>query len=73
LRTPDTNKRELLTEGDEMVLRYRKHLREWDAQGWRIDTRQLRQNTGDIAYAVPCPGRRQSKNWVLDAVPLAAH
>jgi phenylpropionate dioxygenase-like ring-hydroxylating dioxygenase large terminal subunit len=72
LRTPDTNNKELLTEGDEMVLRYRKHLKEWGAQGWRIDTRQLRQTTGDIAYAIPCPGRRQSKNWVLDAVPLAA-
>jgi phenylpropionate dioxygenase-like ring-hydroxylating dioxygenase large terminal subunit len=72
MRTPNTNNKELLTEGDEMVLRYREHLKEWDAKGWRIDIRQFKQDSGDIAYAIPCPGRRQAKNWVLDAVPLAA-
>ena len=54
-----------------MVLRYRKHLKEWDAKGWRIDTRTFKKNLGDVAYAVPCPERRLTKNWVLDPVPLA--
>lgn len=70
LRTPDTNNKELLTEGDEMVLRYRRHLKEWDTKGWRIDTRTFKQKSGDVAYAVPCPERKQTKNWVLDPVPL---
>jgi hypothetical protein len=30
----------------------------------------LRENAGDVAYAVPSPARRLSKNWVLDPVPL---
>jgi len=70
LRTPDTNTKELLTEGDAMVLRYRQHLKDWDAAGWRIDTQQLKKSLGDVAYAVPCPERRNSKSWVLDSVPL---
>jgi phenylpropionate dioxygenase-like ring-hydroxylating dioxygenase large terminal subunit len=69
LRTPDTNTKELLTEGDEMIVRYRAHLKEWDARGWRIDTRQLKNSAGDIAYAIPSPARRETGNWVLDPVP----
>jgi phenylpropionate dioxygenase-like ring-hydroxylating dioxygenase large terminal subunit len=69
LRTPNTNTKELLTEGDEMVVRYRKHLKEWDAKGWRIDAKELQKSEGDIAYAIPCPARRESGNWVLDSVP----
>jgi phenylpropionate dioxygenase-like ring-hydroxylating dioxygenase large terminal subunit len=72
VRTPDTNTKELLTEGDEMVVRYRTHLKEWDARGWRIDTRALKKSDGDVAYAVPCPARRDSGNWVLDEVPIIA-
>ncbi|MEE4185705.1 MAG: aromatic ring-hydroxylating dioxygenase subunit alpha [Gammaproteobacteria bacterium] len=72
MRTPDTMNRELLTTGDEIVVRYRKHLKEWDARGWRIDARQLRHNFGDVAYAIPSPERRNSGNWVLETVPLLA-
>jgi hypothetical protein len=30
----------------------------------------LRNAQGDVAYAIPCPARRESGNWVLDPVPL---
>lgn len=70
LRTPDTLNRELLTSGDEIVVRYRKHLAEWDEKGWRLDMQKLRHNHGDVAYAIPCPERRNSGNWVLEPVPL---
>jgi hypothetical protein len=74
MRTPDTNTKELLTEGDEMVVRYRAHLKEWDANGWRIDTKKLRTgNDDDVAYAAPCPARRESGNWVLDPVPTVTN
>ena len=49
---------------------YRECLREWEKNGWRIDFRALQAQKGDIAFAIPCPGRRESGNWVLDAVPL---
>jgi phenylpropionate dioxygenase-like ring-hydroxylating dioxygenase large terminal subunit len=72
VRTPDTMNKELLTEGDAILIKYREHLQEWEAKGWRIDVKALRATVGDVAYAVPSPQRRTTKNWVLDTVPLVA-
>jgi hypothetical protein len=52
-----------------MVMRYRSHLKEWDAKGWRVDTKRMRETDGDVAYAIPCPDRRTSGNWILDPIP----
>jgi len=70
VRTPETNNKEILLPGDGAVLRYRQHLKEWQARGWRIDMRALRAQQGDVAFAIPSPARRDSGNWVLDPVPL---
>jgi len=70
VRTPETNTKEILVPGDTAVVRYREWLKEWDAKGWRIDMKAMRARQGDVAMAIPCPGRRESGNWVLDAVPL---
>ncbi len=70
VRTPDTNTREILLPGDYALVRYREWLKKWDAKGWRIDMKALRARQGDVAMAIPCPGRRESGNWVLDTVPL---
>ena len=70
VRTPDTMTCELLTEGDTILVRYREHLREWEQKGWRLDTKALKASAADVAYAIPSPERRTSKNWVLDTVPL---
>ncbi|MBT8422298.1 MAG: hypothetical protein KJP03_04185, partial [Gammaproteobacteria bacterium] len=72
VRTPDTMTRELLTTTDEMVVHYRKHLKKWDALGWRLDTKKLARTDGDVAYAIPCPARRESGNWILDEAPCIA-
>ena len=69
VRTPRTNIRELLTESDEMVLRYRAHLREWEQRGWRLDRQKLLSTDLDTAYAIPSPGRRETGNRVLEAAP----
>jgi phenylpropionate dioxygenase-like ring-hydroxylating dioxygenase large terminal subunit len=71
-RTPATNTKEILVPGDAAVVRYREFLKEWDQKGWRIDFEKMKANTGDVAYAIPCPGRREAGNWVLDPVPLVA-
>jgi len=55
---------------DKAVLRYREWLKQWENQGWRIDLDTLRAKRGDVAFAIPCPARRTSGNWVLDPVPL---
>jgi len=70
VRTPDNNTKEILVPGDYALVRYREWLKKWDANGWRIDMKALRDKQGDVAMAIPCPGRRESGNWVLDSVPL---
>ncbi|MBM4196779.1 MAG: aromatic ring-hydroxylating dioxygenase subunit alpha [Gammaproteobacteria bacterium] len=70
VRSPDTNNKEILIPGDQAVTRYRACLRQWESRGWRIDRKALRDTAGDVAWAIPCPARRESGNWVLDTVPL---
>jgi len=72
VRTPESSIREVLVVGDEGIGQYRKHLSKWEQRGWRVDLQALKANAGDVAYAIPSPARRLSKNWVLDAVPLVA-
>lgn len=72
VRTPDTNSKEILVPGDYALVRYREWLKKWDARGWRIDMKALKEKLGDVAFAIPCPGRRESGNWVLDTVPLVS-
>jgi phenylpropionate dioxygenase-like ring-hydroxylating dioxygenase large terminal subunit len=67
--TPETNTKEFMTPSDKCILIYREHLKEWDEQGWRIDSRAIEANEGRVAYAIPSPERRNVKGWVLDAVP----
>ena len=69
-RTPDTLTKELMTPGDAAVVKFREFLKQWETNGWRIDMARLAEDEGDVAYAIPCPGRRTEKNWVLDTVPL---
>lgn len=70
VRTPETSTKEILISGDECIGAYRRHLQQWQNNGWRIDWKTMRDNAGDIAYAFPSPRRRTEKNWVLDTVPL---
>ena len=35
-----------------------------------IDRDTLKAKKGKVAFAIPCPARRTSGNWVLDPVPL---
>ena len=68
--TPDSLTKELMTAGDAAVVKYREYLSQWDQKGWAIDMKTMQENEGDVAYAIPSPGRRESGNWILDSVPL---
>jgi phenylpropionate dioxygenase-like ring-hydroxylating dioxygenase large terminal subunit len=70
IRTPELNTKEILLPGDAAVVSYRECLGDWENLGWRIDNKALREQQGDVAFAIPCPSRRTSGNWVLDPVPL---
>ena len=69
-RTPDTLTKELMTPGDAAVVKFREYLKQWDDNGWAIDMEAMDRDYGDVAYAIPSPGRRTEKNWILDEVPL---
>lgn len=68
--TPDTLTKELLTPGDAAVVKYRDYLKTWDAKGWRIDWKAMKQNEENVAYSIPSPARRESGNWIMDTVPV---
>ena len=70
VQTPESTTREVLVPGDKTIVRYRKYLKDWKARGWRLDFRALRQADEGVAYAIPCPDRRHSGNWVLEPVPV---
>jgi hypothetical protein len=70
IRTPDSNTKEILMPADKAIARYREWMKGWKDRGWRIDVETLRGKRGDVGFAVPCPERRTSGNWVLDEVPL---
>ena len=62
--------KELLLPGDAAIVKYREYLKSWENKGWRIDWQALRRSEEDVAYAIPSPARRDSRNWVIDSVPL---
>jgi phenylpropionate dioxygenase-like ring-hydroxylating dioxygenase large terminal subunit len=68
--TPDTNTKEFMLPADKCILMYREALKEWQDNGWKIDTDTVAANEKRVAYAVPSPARREQKGWVLDPIPL---
>ena len=72
VRTPESTTEEVLLPTDGAVVSYRKYLRKWRDMGWRIDLEMLRAKRGDKAFAIPCPDRHTSGNWVLSPVPLVS-
>lgn len=67
---PTNNINENLVPADRHMVHYRERLKEWQAKGWRIDQDEVDRNRNKVAYAIPCPERRTSKNWTLGPVPL---
>ena len=51
---------------------YRGRLKEYEARGWRINQDEVDRNKNQVAYAIPSPARRTSKNWTIDSIPLIA-
>ena len=68
--TPESTTEEVLVPSDGAVVSYRKFLKQWTDKGWRIDMETQRATRQNRAYAIPCPHRRTSGNWVLNPVPL---
>ncbi|MFW2404512.1 MAG: Rieske 2Fe-2S domain-containing protein [Gammaproteobacteria bacterium] len=69
-QTPMSNTKEVLMPADKAIVAYREWLEKFDNKGWRIDWEAFSERNGkDTAFAIPCPDRRTSGNWVLEEVP----
>jgi len=68
--TPPNLTHEVMMPADRCIVRYREHLNDWDARGWRIDMDEFNRTKNKKAYAIPSPARRNRKGWVIDPVPL---
>ncbi len=68
--TPDTNTKEFMLPADKCILLYRESLKEWEQNGWKIDSDAVAATAHKVAYAIPSPARREQKGWVLDTIPL---
>ena len=51
-------------------LDYRELLEKWQQKGWRIDSKTVNNNRLSHAYAIPSPGRKHTKGWVVDSIPM---
>ena len=67
---PDSSIKEVFVPGDAQIAAYRQYIKDWQARGWRIDSRKVEADKGRVGYAIPSPARRESRNFPLDAVPL---
>lgn len=67
---PQNNIKENFVPADKHVAHYRESVKDYEARGWRIDQTEVERNKLHTAYAIPSPGRRRSKNWTLDPIPL---
>jgi phenylpropionate dioxygenase-like ring-hydroxylating dioxygenase large terminal subunit len=67
---PDSSTKEVFVPADAQIAAYRQYIKDWQARGWRIDSKLVEANKGRVAYAIPSPGRRESRNFPLDTVPL---
>ena len=68
--TPLSTTKEVLMPADKAIAAYRSWLAKFDDMGWRIDLEEFHHRNGkETAYAIPCPDRRTSGNWVVEAIP----
>ncbi|MBT7472360.1 MAG: aromatic ring-hydroxylating dioxygenase subunit alpha [Candidatus Marinimicrobia bacterium] len=70
-QTPLMNNEEVLVPADAPIAEYRKWLKKFKNLGWKIDLKKLRtSNTDQEVFAIPSPGRKQSKNYPIKSIPL---
>jgi phenylpropionate dioxygenase-like ring-hydroxylating dioxygenase large terminal subunit len=68
---PESPSEVLFVEPDNIIGHQEKSRKKWEAMGWRIDLGKMREYPpGKKQFVIPSPGRRESGQWVYDAVPL---
>lgn len=70
-RVPDGWQNEVSVKSDALQIAMRQRFREWERQGNAIDSDRIaREFTGRKACAIPCPSRRDTADWAIDAIPI---
>jgi phenylpropionate dioxygenase-like ring-hydroxylating dioxygenase large terminal subunit len=70
-RPPESPNEVLFVKPDGILAHLEASRKKWEAMGWRIDLQKIREYPpGRKQFVIPSPGRRQSGQWVYDAVPL---
>ena len=70
VHVPPSLSTELTIHPDAMSFAFRKMIKEYEARGWRIDTKAMAAED-EVARAIPSPTRgADPKNWVLNPVIL---
>lgn len=67
---PESNNKEVFVPADAQIGAYREYIKDWQARGWRIDSKKVDEDKGRVGYAIPSPARHEKGNWPLDSVPL---
>ncbi len=60
---------EMIVPADDILMIYRRKLKEWEARGWRMDLQKIEEDRGRIAYAIPSPDRRSGEKWPIPPIP----
>ena len=62
---------EFIVPADDILMNYRRQRTAWEANGWRMNLEEMEKNRNRVAYAIPCPGRRENpEDWAVTSVPL---
>ncbi len=62
---------EFIVPADDVLMRYRERLTQWQAKGWRMDLAEIAKHRNRMAYAIPSPARRESgHDWAVTPVPM---
>jgi hypothetical protein len=70
-RPPESSTDVLFVKPDGILAHLETSRKKWEAMGWRIDLEKIREYPpGRKQFVIPSPGRRESGQWVYDAVPL---
>jgi len=71
VQTPLKKKEEVLVPADIPIVTYREWLEKFKNKGWKIDLEKLKSgNCNDKVFSIPGLGRKKSKNYPIESVPL---
>jgi phenylpropionate dioxygenase-like ring-hydroxylating dioxygenase large terminal subunit len=66
---PRDHGHDLLQPEEQAMAQYRRSLRRWEKNGWRIDADALEQLGMERTCVIPCPARRNGGRWILPETP----